>query len=105
MASRTADPVTARLEDFQGRAAFAGRQVAQDICAVCHGLDGNAVIEEYPDLAGQNRAYLINALIAYRENRRIGGNAGLMQPQAERLSPQQMADVAAYYASLRPDKP
>ncbi|GHB12604.1 c-type cytochrome [Modicisalibacter luteus] len=77
----------------------AGKQKAQEVCASCHGLDGNALVAEYPDLAGQNAPYLVYALKAYKNGLRTGGNAGLMRPQAANLSEQDMANLAAYYSS------
>lgn len=78
----------------------AGRQMAEKRCAACHGLTGDAIVPAYPDLAGQNQQYLFNAMMAYKYGRRFGGNAGLMRPQVDGMSEQQMADVAAYYSSL-----
>jgi cytochrome c553 len=89
----TNDPLVGDLQ--------AGRQKAK-ICASCHGLDGNAVVQDYPDLAGQNAAYLVYALNAYKNGWRFNGNAGIMRPQAAPLSDQDIADLAAYYASLAP---
>lgn len=80
----------------------AGKQKAQEVCVSCHGLDGNALIAEYPDLAGQNAPYLVYALKAYKNGLRTGGNAGLMRPQAANLSDRDMANLAAYYSSLKP---
>jgi cytochrome c553 len=78
----------------------AGKALADKVCAACHGENGNAIIEVYPDLAGQNAAYLVYALQAYKDGQRFGGYAGIMVPQAKNLTEQQMADVAAYYAGL-----
>lgn len=82
----------------------AGKAKAQHACSACHGLDGHADIASYPNLAGQNRQYLIKALKAYRNKDRSGGQASIMQSQASALSDQQIRDVAAYYASLKAGK-
>lgn len=71
-------------------------------CVTCHGSDGMAPVPIYPDLAGQNAPYLVNALKAYRDGRRQGGTAGLMTPVAQSLSDEDIAAIAAYYASLPP---
>ena len=71
-------------------------------CAACHGADGIAKIDTYPHLAGQNEEYLINALKAYRDKEREGGQAAIMQGMAANLSDQDILDLAAYYSSLEP---
>ncbi|WP_120513943.1 c-type cytochrome [Photobacterium salinisoli] len=71
------------------------------ICAACHGADGKAVIPGYPNLRGQNEQYLVNALKAYKNKERTGGNAMLMQPQAAMLSDTDINNLAAYYAQMK----
>lgn len=70
------------------------------VCAACHGQNGVAQIPMYPNLAGQNETYLVNALNAYRAKQRNGGQAPIMQGQAAALSDADIANLAAYYASL-----
>ncbi|MGK9165138.1 c-type cytochrome [Inquilinus limosus] len=73
-------------------------------CASCHGGDGRATtMPQYPKIGGQNQAYLINALKAYRDGRRQGTYAAMMAVSVKALSDQDIADVAAYVTSL--DKP
>ncbi|MHB0776297.1 c-type cytochrome [Halomonas sp. WWR20] len=72
------------------------------VCVACHGKDGKGIAPMYPNLAGQNALYLQNALTAYREGQRQGGNAALMAPQAMSLSDQDIADIAAYFSQLEP---
>lgn len=76
-----------------------GRAVSAP-CATCHGSNGIATAPMYPNLAGQNVQYFVNALEAYRDGGRSGGTAGLMVPMAKQLSDQDMQDLAAYYQSL-----
>ena len=47
------------------------------LCASCHGAAGVAVADMYPNLAGQNEAYLISALKAYREYQDLTASAGI----------------------------
>jgi len=70
------------------------------VCAACHGKDGIAQIPSYPNLAGQNEQYLVSSLKAYKNKQRIGGLAVIMQGQAAGLSDEDIANLAAYYASL-----
>jgi len=76
--------------------AKAGRVVAQQ-CQVCHGLDGQAVIVEAPNLSGQKEMYLVIQLSAFRSGERKNEMMGVVAPT---LSDQQIEDVAAYYASI-----
>ncbi len=71
------------------------------VCATCHGADGIAIMPVYPNLAGQNAEYLESALKAYRDKQRQGGMAAIMQMQATNLSDEDIANLAAYYASLK----
>ena len=69
-------------------------------CLECHAPGGRRGKPEYPLLAGQPAAYLELQLTLFREGRRGGSDhAHLMQPIAERLKPEQIRDVAAYFAS------
>jgi cytochrome c553 len=70
------------------------------VCAACHGAAGVAAVKSYPNLAGQNEAYIVGALKAYKSKQRNGGMAALMQGQAAALSDADMANLAAYYSSL-----
>lgn len=71
------------------------------VCAACHGPAGIAMIPIYPNLAGQNEQYLVSALKAYKAKQRTGGQAAIMQGQATALSDADIANLAAYYASLK----
>lgn len=82
--------------------AEAGKQKATTICAACHGANGKAPIPMYPNLAGQNEAYLVSSLKAYKNKERNGGQAVVMQGQAAALSDEDIANVSAYYASQKP---
>ena len=75
-------------------------KVKAALCAACHGAKGKAVMPNYPNLAGQNEAYLVSALKAYRSKERNGGMASVMQMQAANLSDQDIENLAAYFSSL-----
>mgnify|MGYP001826136191 FL=1 len=69
-------------------------------CTGCHGIPGyKNVYPTYhvPKIGGQNEAYLDVALKAYRDDQR---QHSTMQLQAKALSDQDIADIAAYFASL-----
>lgn len=64
-------------------------------CAACHGQDGNSVSPEWPSLAGQHPAYIVNQLQAYKTGERQDPS---MVGFASQLSEQDMRDLAAYYS-------
>ncbi|MFO1407662.1 MAG: c-type cytochrome [Steroidobacteraceae bacterium] len=66
------------------------------VCAGCHGVDGNSVSPEWPNLASQNEAYILRQLKAFHAGERQNP---LMSPMAAMLTEQDMADVAAYFSS------
>ncbi|OIQ25489.1 cytochrome c [uncultured Vibrio sp.] len=71
------------------------------MCAACHGADGMAMIPGYPHLKGQNEQYLISSITAYKNKERNGGQSAVMQPMAAALSDEDIANLAAYYSSLK----
>ncbi|TMX31931.1 cytochrome c [Vibrio sp. Hep-1b-8] len=79
----------------------AAGQAKAAVCAACHGADGIAIIPGYPNLKGQNEQYLVSAINAYKNKERNGGLAAVMQAQAAALSDADIANLAAYYASLK----
>ena len=68
-------------------------------CAACHGVDGNSATPDWPSLAGQHSTYIVRQLKAFKNNARV---AVAMKPFADMLTDQDMADVAAYFASQKP---
>ena len=68
------------------------------MCVGCHGVPGykTAYPEVYhvPKIGGQNPAYLVKALQAYKSGDRVHPS---MRGIAASLSEQDMADLAAYY--------
>ena len=70
-------------------------------CIACHGKTGISNIEIYPNLAGQNKKYLISAIKAYKNGNRKGGLAGLMTPMVAKLSDQDIAEIAEFYSKQK----
>jgi cytochrome c553 len=71
-------------------------------CMACHGAEGKVSVPMYPNLAGQNVMYLEHALQAYKKGERNGGQAEVMKAYVSALSDDDIADLAAYYSSLKP---
>ena len=68
------------------------------VCAACHGVEGKALIPNYPHLAGQNAAYLVKQLKAFKDGSR---QEPLMVPFMAPLTEADMENLAAFYASLK----
>lgn len=77
-----------------------GKELSID-CADCHGEDGKGDAET-PALAGMDEAEQVAALKAFKSGERVD-EEGMMAMYAEELSEQDMADLAAYYATLSGD--
>lgn len=77
-----------------------GSQIAAQVCAACHSADGNSTAAANPKLAGQHPEYLVKQLAEYKEGK-TRKNA-VMAGFAAALSPEDMRNVAAYYASQAP---
>lgn len=80
----------------------AGKELGYS-CLGCHGIEGyrNAYPSyRVPKLGGQKAGYLVIALEGYRSGAR---SHPTMEAQATSLTDQQIADVAAYLASLADD--
>jgi len=80
----------------------AGRLKADQVCANCHGLDGQAAgggnSAMSPRLTAQSRDYLVARLMDYRSGRREHPQMTLV---SRMISEQDIENVAAWYAGLR----
>ena len=65
-------------------------------CSACHGMDGNSLSPEWPNLAGQHETYIVKQLTLFHGGQRQNP---LMSPMAAILSDQDMADLAAWFSS------
>ena len=71
-------------------------------CAACHGLDGNAMQQNAPRIAGMPERYIAQQLAQFKHGERTSGLAALMAPYAAPLSNQDMRDIGAWFASQKP---
>ena len=71
-------------------------------CATCHGegLKGNG--DMFPPLAGRSPTATARQLYDFKSGTRDGRNALAMKPVVARLTDQDIVDLTAYTASLRP---
>lgn len=87
--------IAAALVKVTGDAA-AGKQRGA-ACTSCHGAEGVSPNDTWPNLAGQNAAYLARILAAYKS----GDQKDVaMTPLAQALSDADTQNLAAYYAGL-----
>ncbi len=80
---------------YQGGDADAGKALTQ-VCAACHGDDGNSASPANPKLAGQGERYLLKQLQDIQSGER---DIALMTGLLDNLSEQDLKNIAAYYAA------
>src|ERR1700675_5135306 len=68
------------------------------ICKACHGANGNSTNPEWPSLAGIGADYIADQLKNFKDGKR---NNPVMMPNAMSLSADDMADLGAYFDSLK----
>jgi cytochrome c553 len=74
----------------------AGAAKAKEVCAACHGVDGNSAQPDYPKLGGQHADFLAKALRDYKSGQRKNA---IMAGFAAGLSQQDIENLAAHYAA------
>ena len=67
------------------------------VCAACHGANGISMSPIWPNLAGQKEMYLAKQIKAFRDGERKDPT---MAPMVAGLTDEDIANLAAYYASL-----
>jgi cytochrome c553 len=77
----------------------AGRAFAERECKGCHGLDGSGSAPAIPHLAAQRERYLLAALKAYKEGKRV--HAALREI-ASHMTDADARNLSAYFAGLPP---
>jgi len=95
---RTASPVK-----LDPAAVERGRAAAVQ-CTLCHGVSGKGdPAKGVPDLTGQPPGYLRNQMLLFKADRRSPGDAQLKAIKALMLTipDEQLADLAAYWSSVR----
>lgn len=81
----------------------AGNVLAVQVCASCHGVDGKTQSPMVPNLAGQQREYIVNQLQDYRDRTRSNKYAvQYMWGMAGSLTDKQIQELADYFSKLTP---
>ena len=80
-----------------------GQGIASQVCAACHGADGNSPVPNNPKLAGQIPEYIQKQLANFKSaaGRRAERQNPVMAGMVVNLSVDDMRNVAAYYAAQR----
>ena len=88
---------TSAEEAIKGSAESGATKAA--VCTACHGVNGNSSNPEWPNLAGQNAAYIREQLAMFKARKRVNE---IMYPIIAQMTEQDFADLAAYYAAQTP---
>ena len=76
-----------------------GRQLATQVCAACHGADGNSATPANPSLAGQHADYITQQLAHFKAGIRQNP---IMQGIAAGMTPDDMRATGVYYSQQKP---
>ena len=83
-----------------GLAQSPGGAMIGNTCAGCHGTQGAPANTKIPPLAGMDIQQFIDAMHAYRDDRRRGS---IMNRVAKAYTDEEIAALAAYFASFPKD--
>lgn len=71
------------------------------LCAACHGEDGNSRMEKIPSIAGQPEFFVLNQLVLMREGIR---KVEAMAPIVKGMTDEEITALAAHYSKLTAKK-
>ena len=89
--------------NIKGDAAKA-KDIAAQVCAACHGVDGNSPIPANPSLAGQHAEYITKQLNNFKpqDGKPAERENAIMSAMVAPLSAEDMKNLGAYYAQQTP---
>ncbi|MEO8305216.1 MAG: c-type cytochrome [Betaproteobacteria bacterium] len=73
--------------------------IVKEICAACHGADGNSAAPVNPNLAGQTAEYITLQLAHFQSGVRVNP---IMQGMAAALKPEEMKALGVYFSQQKP---
>ena len=76
----------------------------QELCGLCHGLNGISATAKFPKLAGQKKAYIEKQLSDFLAGNRTN-DGGQMASIVTEIPPEKFKDVATYFSGLTPPPP
>jgi cytochrome c553 len=74
------------------------KQIVDQVCAACHGADGNSPSPANPSIAGQHAEYLTLQLTHYQSGIRPGA---VMQAMVAKLTPEEMQALGMFFAQQK----
>jgi len=74
-------------------------KIATQVCAACHGADGNSAAAANPNLAGQGADYITLQLMHFKAGVRVNAT---MQAMAATLSDADMKALGIYFSQQKP---
>ena len=74
-------------------------------CLACHGLNGQALIPAYPQLAGQHANYIVEQTLLITSGQRHSGLAAAMRGIASQVSEHDIHAIAQWYSRQPPIQP
>ncbi|MDQ2916962.1 MAG: cytochrome c4 [Pseudomonadota bacterium] len=92
-AQETAQPAATSADPAKAR------QIVSQVCAACHGVDGNSVVSANPNLAGQGADYITLQLMHFKAGVRVNAT---MQAMAATLSDADMQAIGVYFSQQKP---
>ena len=87
---------TTELRIGSGNPVLGKRKIQSENCQECHGENGVSSVVSVPKLAGQNSQYIVKQLLDFQSGKR---SHPIMNAMAEGLTDDDLADIAAYFAS------
>jgi cytochrome c553 len=73
-------------------------------CASCHGRDGRGGQFDHPMLTGQHKTYLVDSMIAFKEEDRTNDIYSRMRDISRELTEAEIEALAEYYAAHLPEE-
>jgi cytochrome c553 len=79
------------------------KQIAESVCAACHGIDGNSMLPDNPKLAGQIPAYLYKQMRDYSsiDGQPPARENAIMNAMIAAVDDDGMRALSAYYAAQK----
>ena len=93
-------PVSAQEKEKGSKPDLAkAKQIAETVCAACHGADGNSAASANPNLAGQGAEYISRQLEHFKAGIRVNA---IMQGMVATLTPEDMTALGVYFSQQKP---
>ncbi len=88
----------AQADDLDGATLYATKT-----CIACHGADAKSpILPEYPKLAGQNEAYILQQMKDIKSGARTNGNTAAMAGVMHLVNEAEIEVLSKYIAGLTP---